>query len=239
MAERLNNMEDEKRKENLNTVEHFVRKNPHLYDKYDSLRILDIMRYGKYPETYHKEILREVLDFLGIIPDSENIYIEFLHQIESLHQIENRNIIEVGCGVFPNLSSRMSLKQKNGRITVYDPRLDSTIQSSDKLILKKEEFTRETPLEDTNLIVGLMPCKGAEALIDQAIANEIDFVLWLCEGGPHGDYFDYFEDEEEWLYSITSIARRGTEDKKMGKLQKKYIKKYSTSYPIIYNSRNN
>lgn len=231
-------MEDRTRQENYEIVENFVNANSHLYDGYTIMRIKDFMKHAKYPAAYHIDIIREILDYLGKIPDSENIYIEFLNQIESLFPINGKNIVEVGCGAFPNLAKRMKLKQKSGTITVYDPRLDLRVPKTEGLILKKETFTRNTPIENTDLLVGLMPCKGAEPIIDQAIKNKIDFIIWLCEGGPHGDYYDFYEDDEEWLYSMTSIARRGIEDNKMGKFQKKYIKKYSEIYPIIYNSRN-
>ena len=81
-----------------------------------------------------------------------------------------------------------------------------------------------------------MPCKGAEPLLEQATKKNIDFMLWFCEGGAHGDCFDYFEDEEEWLGSMMYTAQRGVEDSKMGKLKVKKLEEFS-HYPIIYNQR--
>ena len=128
------------------------------------------------------------------------------------------------------------LEQKKGKITVYDPRIIRP-QDSRELVLKKEKFTTETEMEDTNLIVGLMPCAGAEPLITQAVSNRIDFMVWLCEGGPHGDCYDYFEDEFEWLDCMRIIARQGVESQNMGKLKVKYLEHFSRDYPIIYNER--
>lgn len=188
-------------------------------------------------DTYFIDIMREIYDELGIIPDEKNMYIVFLKIMEEVFGIDGKHIVEVGGGILPRLGKRIHLQQKKGSITVYDPRLGHDIEGEESFILKREQFTRDTPLKkETDLIVGLMPCKGAEALLDQALKNNIDFLLWLCEGGPHGDYFDYFEDDEEWLSSTIQYAKRGVESKDMGKLMIKYCKPFST-YPIVYNKR--
>lgn len=82
-----------------------------------------------------------------------------------------------------------------------------------------------------------MPCKGAETLLDLALNNKKDFVLWLCEGGPHGDEFDFFEDDEEWRNYMIDKAKSGVEENGMGKLKVKMINEFSDKYPIIYNER--
>ena len=83
-----------------------------------------------------------------------------------------------------------------------------------------------------------MPCKGAEDLLQLALKNKIDFIVWLCEGGPHGDCYDFFEDEYEWRDCLISTAADGIKKQNMGKLKIKSIPKYSCKYPIIYNDRN-
>lgn len=184
-------------------------------------------------DEYIDEGLREIVDEAGLLPQDENIYDYFTDFIIDRYDIEGKKIIEVGGGVFARLAKRLSLKQESGLVTVYDPRLDPSIESTDKLVLKKETFYVDTDIEDTDLLVGLMPCEGANSLIAQATRKDRDFILWLCEGGPHGDCFDYFEDADEWLNSTIYFAERDLESR--GKvLTIKKEDKFSP-YPIITN----
>ena len=83
-----------------------------------------------------------------------------------------------------------------------------------------------------------MPCEATQSIIENAVDKNKDFMIALCEGGPHGDEFDYFEDEKEWLKAMLYIAERGLEDNNMGDLKVLSFKKYNSPYPIIYNKRN-
>lgn len=195
-----------------------------------------IERVNKQDANLNDEVVREIADAAGVIPLGHNIYDRFLEEIISAHGIDNRHIIEVGGGALPQLAKRISLKQKNGTIKVYDPRLLEVLPENDRLVLKKEPFYSDTPLGCADLLVGLMPCQGAESLLDAALKNRTDFIVWTCEGGPHGEPIDYFEDEFEWLHSLICSAKRGVEEQKMGKLMIKEDKRYSR-HPIIFNQR--
>ncbi len=206
------------------------------YDTYTLEMLKSYAKRGLAKEVYFTDVIREIYDELGLIPDDKNIFEAFLKLLEQVHGIEGRNIIEVGGGTIPTLGRRIHLKQKTGTITVYDPRIGKDIKGDDRFILKREPFTNKTKLGNADLIIGLMPCKGAEPLLEQAVKHKIDFMLWFCEGGPHGDYFDYFEDDGEWRFSTTHMVERGMEDGKMGQLVKTKLEDYS-HYPIIYNQR--
>ena len=229
-------MEDKSKLIQQMNVMSFIARHADYYDKYTLENIKSYVRRGKEKELFYTDVVREIYDELGYIPDEKNMYVAFLNLLEQIHGIDGKNIVEVGGGTFPRLGERIHLKQNKGTITVFDPRLGKDLESKDRFILKREEFTKKTPIEGTDLIIGLMPCKGAEPLIEQALKHKIDFMLWFCEGGPHGDYFDYFEDEEEWLGSTMYMAQRGVEDKKMGKVMVKKFEDLS-HYPIIYNQR--
>ena len=211
----------------------FIDSKKDLYNEFEFDYVRNTFLHGRYDEVKRDEGIREVLDETGLLPDEDNIYKYFTDFILSRCDINNKRIIEVGGGVFGRLSKRLSLKQQNGVITIYDPRLDPTMKSDDRLIFKKEKFTRCTDVSDTDLLVGLMPCEGANPLVEQAIKYDKDFILWLCEGGPHGDIFDYFEDADEWMDSLLYFASSDLEEK--GK--KLYIKKEErlSPYPIITN----
>ena len=212
-------------------ISEFLNKKKDLYSDFEISYIKSAMLDECYSGYFYEEGIRELFDEVGFLPDDENIYIAFIDYIKNKYDINNKNIIEVGGGIFARLSRRLTLEQKNGIITVYDPRLDPEIESSDRLVLKREKFTNKTDICNTDLLVGLMPCQGAEPLLEQALTHDRDFVLWLCEGGPHGDCFDYFEDDYEWIDSMVYEAKRGLADKNK-KLKIKKLEEFSP-YPII------
>lgn len=214
----------------------FVKKNYKLYGFIEMQCLIDVLKTVDCPDLFIMELVREVLDELGFIPDDYNIYQEFARFIDDVHGIDQKNIVEIGGGRFPRLAKRLKERQNYGKITVYDPNL-SLEESSDRLVLKRRRASLYTDVGDCDLIVGLMPCKGADVLLDLALNNNKDFVLWLCEGGPHGDEFEFFEDENEWRESMIDKARNGVEKNNMGKLIIKKIDRFSNKFPIIYNER--
>ena len=214
----------------------FVKKNYKLYGFIEMQCLIDVLKTVDCPDLFIMELVREVLDELGFIPDDYNIYQEFARFIDDVHGIDQKNIVEIGGGRFPRLAKRLKERQNYGKITVYDPNL-SLEESSDRLVLKRRRASLYTDVGDCDLIVGLMPCKGADVLLDLALNNNKDFVLWLCEGGPHGDEFDFFEDENEWRESMIDKARNAVEKNNMGKLIIKKIDRFSNKFPIIYNER--
>lgn len=220
----------------LMNVMSFLKTHESYYDEFALQNIKSYVKRGRPEEVYFTDVVREIYDELGYIPDDQNMYIAFMNLLKEVHGIEGRNILEVGGGTLPRLGHRIHLAQQKGTITVYDPRMGKDIEGDERFVLKREEFTTKTKLGNTDLLIGLMPCKGAEPLIEQAIKHKIDFMLWFCEGGPHGDYFDFYEDDSEWLWSYQYMAERGVEEGKMGKLMVKQMDEYSR-YPIIYNQR--
>ena len=214
----------------------FVKSHCKLYGYIEMHCLIDAIKDMDIPDLYVVELAREVFDELGFIPGEHNIYEKFSNVVDSVHGIDNKNIIEIGGGRFPRLAKRIRLKQKTGSITVYDPNLHTEFDS-ERFKLRRRRANSYTDVNDCDLIIGLMPCKGAETLLDLALNNKKDFVLWLCEGGPHGDEFDFFEDDEEWRNYMIDKAKSGVEANGMGKLKVKMISEFSDKYPIIYNER--
>lgn len=215
---------------------HYISNHPELFDDYDKKFLIQYINSEK-DDEFLPDLIRELYDRFGMIEDENNIYVAFINLIRRFFDIEDAHIIEVGGGTFPCIGRRISLLQNRGTITVYDPKLCMDEKENDHLTLKRETFTRDTFVGDTNLMIGFMPCKGAEALVDSATDHGIDFMVALCEGGPHGDYFDYFESEDEWIDSMFYRARRGIEEHGMGRLARTYLKKFQDPYPIIFNKR--
>lgn len=183
------------------------------------------------------DLVREVYDKLDLLEDDKNIYCAFLNLLDREFDIKDKEIIEVGGGIFPQLAKKISKIQTKGQIKVYDPRLSQYEDNTSKMTLVREKFTSNTKVEDVDLLVGFMPCEATYTIVDSAARNDIDFMIALCEGGPHGDIYDYYESDEEWLHSIVSFAESLVEDNKMGTLEKTYLKEFHNPYPIIYNKR--
>lgn len=181
---------------------------------------------------------REVYDELGILPNNHNIYLGFCDFIRETLNVSDKKILEVGGGVLPRLGERLSVYLKDGSLTIYDPRLSLKKNSTDVLKLVRQRFSYQTNVSEFDLIVGLMPCDAAEVIVDVATNNKKDFMIALCEGGEHGEDFDFYQDDDEWRHSVILSARRKVEKMEMGKLKVKYLHSYGNPYPIIYNSKN-
>lgn len=224
-------------KDESRLVIEYLNRYPDLFNDYERKNIINYSKKiidGEFIPT----LVTEVYDELGIIKDEYNIYLAFINILERAFTIKNKHILEVGGGVIPSLAKKITLRQEKGTITIYDPRLSIYESSTSKMKLVREKFTLETDVSKYNLLMGFMPCKAAEIIIDSAINNNKDFIVALCEGGYHGDGYDYFEDQYEWLHSIMTYARRDVEENNMGKLKIKYMdSRYNNPYPIIYNER--
>lgn len=181
------------------------------------------------------DLLRQIYDEAGKTDIDTNIYEGFLKLLEEHFDI-NRDIIEVGGGINPSLAKKIALRQKSGTITVYDPRLMTDIDHPDNLILKKEKFERTTPIGNTQMIIGFMPCDAIGALIDVACQNKVDFMVALCEGGMREEY-GWLEEDDEWIGFIKYIAARGIEKGNLGTLGVASMEKYQNPYPVIYNKK--
>lgn len=184
------------------------------------------------------DVVRQVFDELGFIDEEDNIYSGFINIIEKEFGLE-KNIVEVGGGVVPSLAKKIALKQKKGTITVYDPRLIETLhQDIPNLTLKKELFTKDTKETKANLYIAFMPCEATQQIIGTVGENRQDFIIAACEGGPHGEIFDYFESDEEWLHCMLWYARRNVENAGLGELiVSNELEKYNDPYPVFYNKR--
>lgn len=188
-------------------------------------------------EFFIPDIMRELYDELNILPENKSLYKAFMLLVDDIFKIKNKKIVEVGGGIIPTLGKRISKFQDSGKITIYDPRLSIYEKDTDRMVLKREKFNIKTDIRGNDLLIGLMPCEAANVIVESALKNKMDFALALCEGGPHGDMFDYFEDEEEWRMSLIQYAAAMVEEQNMGKLKIKYLKEYGDPYPIIYNER--
>lgn len=225
-----------KRKKKQNLIIDLIIKYPELFTEAERSYLINNCA-ASYKNKLMPDLFREVYDKLDLLKDDENIYLGFIDLLDNKFDIKNKDIIEVGGGIFPQLAKKISNIQEKGQIKVYDPRLSFYEDNTSKLTLVREKFSNKTKVDDVDLLIGFMPCEATYTIVDSAARNDIDFMIALCEGGPHGDIYDYYESDEEWLHSIISFANSLVEDNNMGTLEKTYLKKYHNPYPVIYNKR--
>ena len=220
-------------------LRYYINKNIHYYNEYEQAYLKKInIEYIKGYKREIPDIVRQILEEIGYYDDKkdQSSYEAFINIMNNQFGIE-KNIVEVGCGAVPTLAHKISLKQNSGTITLYDPVVGNYYDSSDRFVLKKEKFKRRTNVDNADLIFGFMPCEATQEIIECATDNNKDFIIALCEGGPHGDEFDYFDSTDDWLHAMMYLAERGIEENNMGKLKVLSFKKYMSDYPIIYNER--
>lgn len=192
-----------------------------------------ITRPGK--KNYGSSILRQIYDAIGLIPDNENIYLGFIELIEKHFSLDG-DIVEIAGGIIPSLATKIALRQKTGTITVYDPRVIVPTNQPTNLILKRQRFSKDTPISSPDILLGFMPCDAAIPIIESACHNNIDFMIALCEGGIRKGY-EWLETDDEWLSYVKHLASRGISKKKMGSLEVESLEKFDYHYPVIYNKR--
>lgn len=181
------------------------------------------------------DIVRQVYAEVGLLSEDQNIYNGFISLLEEKFDID-RNIVEVAGGIVPTLAKGIALKQKKGTIIVYDPRVMTDISKPDNLVLKRQQFNKNTQIPGADMIIGFMPCDATMDIVESACKNNIDFMIALCEGGNRPGY-GYLEDDDEWLGTVRFVANHGMEKTDMGTLETTDLKSYGSPYPVIYNKR--
>ncbi len=213
----------------------FLAKHPDYFDEWEKMHIRSGSKID-YSGKFIPDIMRELFAELDLFKEDEDIYQGFLDLLKQEFDI-NQDIVEIGGGIIPNLAKRIAMAQEKGTVTVYDPRLGTTKTDIPNLKLRKEKFTLSTDISKAGLVVAFMPCEATETIIRSATSNKKDFMLGFCEGGPHGDIFDFYESDDEWLHAMLYYAENQIESNNLGTLQKTYFKKYHDPYPIVWNKR--
>ena len=215
----------------INRLLEFVNQYSSLFTKYEKDYLRSYICTGEYSRImFLPDLVREVVDELGFLLPEQDIYYGFMELIKESFDIKGKDIVDIGGGVFPRVGERLSMIPEVKSVTVYDPRINYLRNDTDRFKLIRRKVDRNESDIGGDLLVGFMPCKGAEIILEQALKYNKDFIVALCEGGPHGDYFDYFDNEEEWLSSIIRQAELGIEKNNMGTLKIKSLTKYGDKY---------
>ena len=228
-------MNNKVNKNELEELKKILTKYSHAYTKEEKEYIRKNFNWIKYNHRYNY-ILREIYDELGMINEENNLYLGFTNLIDEIFGI-NRKIVEIGGGIIPSLSKHIALKQKHGKITVFDPRLAITETNISNLKLIREKFIKEKAPQNKELYIGLQPYGGTKAIIETACKTNTDFIIVLGELGIEKnsfiDYYEYDIEQQHLIYDAKNLVR----DSKLGSLEITDLDRYGSSYPVIYNKR--
>lgn len=142
-------------------------------------------RIGKIESIYGSKdaisILRQIYAEGNLLNDNDNEYLSLLKYLLCKKYNLGGNILEIGGGVYPVLSSYIDAYQRrigSGTITVVDPQLGISKLGNIKLI--RDRFTTNG-IKNYDLIISQSPCIITHDVIDSAIDNGKEFFVTLCK----------------------------------------------------------
>lgn len=175
------------------------------------------------------DIINQIYSYLGELPDNKNIYIKILQMIEYYFTL-NKDILEIGCGFFPELTRRIDLKQQElgvGSIKAFDENLVTTELGNIRLY--KENYTSQNI--PYNLLLGFMPCEATELIIDKSAKDHKEYFLGMC-GCAH-IYFPFPVGDASKIYRDYIINKAESSLDSNATLDIEYIEGYNYPYPIL------
>ncbi len=189
------------------------------------------------------DILMQIYTELGIRPVGGFFYQKHLKLLKDLFPIDG-HIIEVGSGripAFANLLANEQLKIGKGTITIYEPLLVQLTPRYPNMELHKEDFTLETDVSKSDLLVGIMACEATESILESAIKNNKDFYVAMC-GCVHSplsymSYYGYYTSPEIYQEQVITKAERLLKDYPNGTLEVTKLEDTPFDYPILYNKK--
>ena len=228
-------------KENITTISmllkisDFVNKHKDVFSE-EELNFLSKNYLWGLRSNYVSCILTQLYDELNLIEEDKNVYLAFANLIDQIFGLE-QNILEVGGGIFPRLATHIALKQKEGTITVIDPRLSKTTTNIPNLKLYKEKFSKNIIPKNTTLMVAQMPYGTTEAIIENACKNKMDFIIALGDAQIENSDWINEDIQYEWKAHIIYDAKKLIKENHLGTLEIESLEQYGSQYPVIYNKR--
>ena len=218
----------------------FFKKYAHLYPKEAREFIKDNFA-SSIRNICQADILMQINQELGVTFPIPSFYEAHVNKIMELFDI-GCHITDVASGMLPafaNLIASRQLKIGKGTITLYDPELLTTEPKYRNMTLHKEEFTTNTNISSSNLLVGILPCKATETIIESACTNHKDFYIAMC-GCTHFKHITPYMLPSPELYQleIIDLAEKLLKQYDNGKLVVEHLDdNYEINYPILYNKK--
>lgn len=224
-------------------IKEFFREYPHSFDESTKDYIERNALWGRRTSTTVSE-LDQVYNYLGLDQEDNNIYNAFADLVMSKFNIE-RPIYEIGGGNLPTVGKILALKQKEGTVTIYDPRLAFTKTDIPNLKLIKKDFTGSEIVESNALMIAYKPCDATIPMMNYVAKNDLDFMVALCDCA-HG--FPEIMDEDdltlwyqacEWpVYKKYYMEDEKTKQpgERVRNVKRLSMEKYNNPCPVIYNT---
>ena len=182
-------------------------------------------------EEFCADIITQIYSALGYIPNENDRYYGFVMMLKDMYGLDNK-IVEVGAGYYPAVAKHIDSMQTSGTITTYDPII--LMNELGRIIIRKEEFTKKTAIDDADLVIGFSPCEASELLINKANENNKEFSIAVC-GCTHFDtnYTRHYSPRvNDWINYLYESAKEGKKDNES--IEISYLDdKYEYPYPII------
>lgn len=114
-----------------------------------------------------------------------------------------------------------------GTITAYDPEL--IVAKLGNINLKKECFSKESDVSNSDFIFGFLPCEATEDIILAANAEKKPFAITLCGCTHFGNFgFNSFVSYDNWVNHVLWLSEETRRDD--GKIELTYFDS-SCDYP--------
>lgn len=154
------------------------------------------------------DIMDQVYSAVGVYDNTPNIYDTFIEEMQRNFDIDRR-LVEVASGWYPALAEKVSVRQKCGSITIYEPSL--LMDTHDKFKIIKEPLEESTIVTDADMIYALRPCNAIENIIKVANHNDLDLFVGLCGCTHFGVFDDFFEvldeDLKKWYKYLEELVQ--------------------------------
>lgn len=128
----------------------------------------------------------------------------------------NNNCCEVGAGIEPVLSNMIlpEIQASKKKVIVYDPRLE--YQDKPGMVIKKENFTMSTNIDNISTLYGLFPCEASITMIEKARRENKNLLLALCDCNLSSKEHPFWGYGDTWAHEICA----------------EYIEKYGREFEI-------
>lgn len=149
------------------------------------------------------DVLNQIYELFGIFEhNKDNAYDIFINHMTKRMDI-NRKLLDVGCGCYPSLASRIAKIQKYGSVTAIDPRVVTTDVQGITVI--KDKFTLESQFTEFDMLYGMYPCDATVSMIKFANIYDIDLCILACNccDTPLGK----MNNMKMWLKYIESVIK--------------------------------
>lgn len=214
---------------------HILFENINKYDKrFNGYKLLPITYKRDSYEDFERSIVEfintQILDsdeysnalsYFGIYPDEYDKNVVIANQIIDIYgdELKDRPIVEVACGNFPALSTKIIEKYpevKNIRVydfdLVVDKKLDSNdVEGLDAIEIIKKDFDSSKEIPKNSLIVSRHPCISLPGIIASRTINKdnnSDLYTVLCHCDNEYMNLDIYDFDDSLIRpSVTSLYR--------------------------------